>query len=76
MKGPEWVPLYNPVQNLGYSASGSSVQTVIIDGRVVMDDHQIVTVDEVEVLARCQTLAEGVLARSGVDAIHSRWNIC
>ena len=76
MKGPEWVPLYNPVQNLVYSASGNSVQTVIIDGRVVMDDRRIVTVDEREVLTRCQTLAEGVLARSGVGAICSRWNIC
>lgn len=75
MTGPEWIPLYNPVQNLVYSASGSSVETVIIDGRVVMYRREVQTVDEQEVLARCQTLAQGVLARSGVPAMHTKWKV-
>ncbi|HTO14073.1 MAG TPA: amidohydrolase family protein, partial [Candidatus Binatia bacterium] len=32
---PEWRPLLNPVNNLVYAASGASVHTVLIDGRVV-----------------------------------------
>ncbi|WP_410971869.1 amidohydrolase family protein, partial [Salmonella sp. SAL4445] len=31
---PEWRPLLNPVNNLVYAASGASVRTVIVDGRV------------------------------------------
>jgi cytosine/adenosine deaminase-related metal-dependent hydrolase len=49
---PEWRPLYNEVQNLVYSATGDSVETVIIDGRIVMERRKVLTIDEEEVLAR------------------------
>ena len=35
---PEWRPLLNPVNTLVYSASGASVRTVLVDGRVVLDE--------------------------------------
>jgi 5-methylthioadenosine/S-adenosylhomocysteine deaminase len=38
---PEWQPLYNPVSNLVYSATGSTVDTVIVDGRVVVSDKEL-----------------------------------
>lgn len=75
MSKPEWIPLYNPVQNLVYSASGSSVQTVIVDGRIIMEDREVKTIDEEEVLTRCQYLAQGVLARSGVNPMHTKWKV-
>jgi cytosine/adenosine deaminase-related metal-dependent hydrolase len=34
---PEWRPLLNPLNNLVYAASGSSVRSVMIDGRLVLD---------------------------------------
>ena len=37
---PEWRTLFNPVNNLVYSADGRSVHTVIVDGRVVVEDHR------------------------------------
>ena len=39
-------PLRNVVPNLVYSAKGSEVVTSIIDGKIVMEDRKIVTVDE------------------------------
>jgi len=76
MRGAEWIPLYNPIQNLVYSSSGNSVQTVIIDGRVVMEDWEIKTVDEEKVLAKCQELSEGILKRSRVNRFQTlRWNV-
>lgn len=48
---PEWRPLHNEVQNLVYSATGDSVETVIIDGRIVMEKRKVLTIDEDEVLA-------------------------
>ena len=49
---PEWRPLHNEVQNLVYSATGDSVETVIIDGNIVMEKRKVLTIDEDEVLAR------------------------
>jgi len=39
-------PIRNIVPNLVYSARGSEVETVIIDGKVVVDNHKLLTVDE------------------------------
>jgi len=75
MSGPEWVPLYNPVQNLVYSASGSSVETVIVDGRIVMEQYEVKTVDQKQVLARCQELANAIVNRTGVHPDHTRWQV-
>ena len=36
---PEWRTLFNPVNNLVYSADGRSVHTVIVNGRVVVQNH-------------------------------------
>lgn len=76
MTGPDWIPLYNPIQNLIYSASGSSVETVIIDGRFVMENREIKTVDEEEILAKCQERSKYILKKSGVNPIHTmRWKV-
>lgn len=63
---PEWQPLYCEPYNLVYSASGSSADTVIVDGRVVMERRHVNTLDEAEVIARIKRLSKGVEARSGV----------
>jgi 5-methylthioadenosine/S-adenosylhomocysteine deaminase len=69
---PEWRPLLDPVNNLVYSASGASVRTVIVDGRVLLDDRRVTTVDEGEVLARAERLSRPYLARAGL-APRPRW---
>ena len=65
---PEWRPLLDPVANLVHSASGASVHTVLIDGRIVLDAGQVTTVDEAEVLERADRLARPYLDRAGVAA--------
>jgi 5-methylthioadenosine/S-adenosylhomocysteine deaminase len=49
---PEWQPLYNPVSNLVYSATGNSVRDVFVAGDQVVADGHLTHVDEAEVLAR------------------------
>ncbi len=71
---PEWRSLHNPVNNLVYSADGRSVHTVIVDGRVVVEDHTPVFVDELDLIQKTQKLGEGLLARTGVS-FPSRWPI-
>ena len=63
---PEWRPLLNPVNNLVYAASGASVRTVIVDGRVVLDEGRMTTVDEREIYDRVERLAPSHIARAGL----------
>ena len=65
---PEWRPLLDPVNTLVYSASAASVRAVMVDGRVVLDERRVTTVDESEVLARAERLSGPYLARAGLAA--------
>jgi len=69
---PEWRPLLDPVSTLVYSASAASVRTVLVDGRVLLDDRRVTTVDEREILTRVERLAGPYLARAGLAA-RSKW---
>lgn len=68
----EWRPLHNEVQSLVYSANSDSVQTVLINGKVVVDDRRITTYDEADVLRRLQPLEETLDKRCGVGMV-SPW---
>ena len=71
-KRPEWRTLFNPINNLVYNADGRSVHTVIVDGRVVVEDHAPVYVDEWEIIKRVQAIGENLLSRTGIN-FPSRW---
>ena len=71
-KRAEWRTLFNPINNLVYNADGRSVHTVIVDGRVVVEDHRPQFVDEWELIQKVQELGEGLLARTGVS-FPSKW---
>ena len=43
---PSLTPRNNLIAGLSYSANGSEVETVIIDGKITMDNRQILTMDE------------------------------
>jgi 5-methylthioadenosine/S-adenosylhomocysteine deaminase len=71
---PEWRPLLNPVNSLVYAATGASVRTVLIDGRVVLDEGRLTTVDERAVFERAEALARRHVARAGLT-VPSRWPV-
>jgi cytosine/adenosine deaminase-related metal-dependent hydrolase len=71
---PEWRPLLDPVNTLVYSASGASVRTVLVDGRIVIDDGRVATVDERDVVGRAERLARPYLERAGL-APRPRWPV-
>ena len=73
-KRPEWRTIFNPVNNLVYNADGRSVHTVIVDGRVVVEDHNPLFVDEWELIQRVQRIGQGLMERTGVK-FPSRWPI-
>jgi cytosine/adenosine deaminase-related metal-dependent hydrolase len=71
-KRAEWRTIFNPVNNLVYNADGRSVHTVLVDGRVVVENHQPLFVDEWELVQKVQQLGENLLERTGVS-YPSRW---
>jgi len=64
MNRPEWRPVYNPINTLVYSATGASADTVIVDGRVLMQGREVRTLDEEEILRKAQEAGLRVLERA------------
>jgi len=54
---PHLTPMYNPVSHLVYAAGGHDVTTTIVNGRVLMEDRRLTTIDEGEVMARVNEIA-------------------
>lgn len=71
---PEWRTLFNPVNSLVYNADGRSVHTVIVDGRVVVQNGKPCYVDEWDLIAKVQTLGERLLERTGIH-FAPRWPV-
>jgi cytosine/adenosine deaminase-related metal-dependent hydrolase len=74
LHGLSVTPASNPVSNLVYSGSGDAVDTVIVNGRLLMREKQLLTLDEDQVKANAVVHASKLLERSGVD-ISPKWPI-
>ena len=62
---PHLYPLWQEPLRIVYQASGHDVDTVIVDGRIVMENRIAQTVDEAAILADAQKEAEKMLDRTG-----------
>ncbi len=58
---PHLTPIYNPYSHLVYSAKGSDVFCSIINGRPVMEDRRLLTIDLDEIMSRSREKASDVL---------------
>ena len=74
---PEWQPLYaNPLVNLVYSATGSSVDSVLVDGKLLVEGGRALTIDEEEVYTQVNRLKSGMLQKTGLlEKIKPKWPI-
>lgn len=63
-KAPNMVPVYNPYSALVYSASSANVRHSIVDGRIIMKDRVMLTVDETKI--REEALAFARVVRKAV----------
>jgi 5-methylthioadenosine/S-adenosylhomocysteine deaminase len=59
---PNAVPMYDVYAQLAYALKGSDVETVVIGGRVVMREHQLLTVKEDEAIAKAREYQKKVAA--------------
>ncbi|HKI37419.1 MAG TPA: amidohydrolase [Gemmataceae bacterium] len=60
MDGAHQTPLYNIYSQLVYATKFSDVETVVINGKRVMDKRKVLTVDEPAVLAKAREYAKRV----------------
>jgi 5-methylthioadenosine/S-adenosylhomocysteine deaminase len=69
MNGPHATPMYNVYSQLVYALKGSDVKTVVIDGKLVMEDRRMLTLNEREVLDKAQRYQKKVAAFHSVPAM-------
>jgi 5-methylthioadenosine/S-adenosylhomocysteine deaminase len=60
LEGLHQTPRYNIYSHLVYATKGADVRTVIIEGRVVMRDRRLLTLDEASIKVRARQLRERV----------------
>lgn len=75
-KIPEWQPIYNPLSNLVYSATGRSVETVIIDGNIVLEKGKAIFLNEEDIYQNVTARIPWILKKTGLEEkITSSWPI-
>ncbi len=70
-----WHPLHNPIANLVYgSATRGAVDTVIVDGRVLLREGQAPHLDRQSILREAQARSEAIVVAAGLaTVVRSPW---
>ena len=64
---PRIAPVHDLTSSLVLCVHGSDVDTVIVDGRVLMRDKQVLVVDEPALLDECRLAAKNLRKRAGLE---------
>ena len=64
LDAPWWVPLNDPVNQLVFAETGASVDTVLIDGRVVVEGGRVTTFDVDAVVSEVRAMARALRKRN------------
>jgi 5-methylthioadenosine/S-adenosylhomocysteine deaminase len=60
VKRARQTPLYDPISHLVYATHGDDVETTIVNGRILMRDRRVETLDESSVLKEANRVAERI----------------
>ena len=66
---PELTPLHRVYETLVYAAGPAAVDTVIVDGRVIVDSGRMTTLDVSTVLAEARAAAGRLASRAGLASL-------
>jgi 5-methylthioadenosine/S-adenosylhomocysteine deaminase len=64
MDGPHQTPMYNVGSLLVYATKASDVETVVVNGQVVMEGRRVLTIDEHEVIAKAREYGERIRGKA------------
>ncbi|MRR16822.1 MAG: amidohydrolase [Deltaproteobacteria bacterium] len=62
MNQPHLTPLYNPYSQLVYAARGADVKTSIINGKIIMENRRLLTIDIEAVMSSVRDIAGHIRA--------------
>jgi 5-methylthioadenosine/S-adenosylhomocysteine deaminase len=65
MSAARQTPMYDPVSHLVYATRGDDVKTTIVNGRILMRDRTVLSLDEAAVLREARAVAAQVRAAVG-----------
>ncbi len=68
---PHMIPLYDPSSAIAWAANGNDVRDSIIDGKIVMENRIVLTMNEKEILDRAENIKNKITEQAGVTAMHS-----
>ncbi len=71
IKKPWWIPLHSPESHLVYSARSSDVAHVIVNGKLVIENGELTTLDEGQIMKDAVKASLDLLERSGVKSFLS-----
>jgi len=57
---PHLVPIYHPESHIVYTAKGSDVRDVVVDGCVLVKDRKVLSLDVEEIMAKVRAIAEEI----------------
>lgn len=60
---PHFYPRHNIISAVAYSAQASDVKTVIVDGKIVMEDYEIKTIDTERIMFEAEKAAKDLMRR-------------
>ncbi len=60
-------PMHHPVSTLVYSGTHACVETVVIDGNIILENSVLLTANESEVIKKGQIAADDLAKRAGTD---------
>ena len=64
---PHLTPLYNEYSHIVYAFNGADVDTVLINGKVVMKNRKLLTIDENDILATIEVTALKIKNSLGIN---------
>ncbi|MDR3574687.1 MAG: amidohydrolase [Anaerolineaceae bacterium] len=74
MDKPHLTPCFDPVSTIVYAAHGSDVDTVVVDGKILMQNRKVQTLDEAAIVADAKQRANQVSQRAGL-VIKPKWPV-
>ncbi len=63
---PHLTPMYHEYSHLVYTVNGSDADTVLINGKVVMENRELLTINEEEAMEKVREIAERVKKSLGI----------
>lgn len=76
VRGLRTQPWFNPVSAVVYTTTGRDVDLVVVNGKIVVQNGVLMTMDEGEIVKEAQKRSEEVVDRAGLSKkVQGRWPV-